>query len=105
MLSLSTMPSALMQLVPLLDGSNYLSWSSAMKAFLMSQALWRITNGDTPYPIDPAAANTKFGDPLPDPSQEILEARQSWQKKNDAALSNIILRLCHSSKGLWLEVS
>src|SRR6202789_2408461 len=87
------MTSALMQLVPLLDGSNYPSWSSAMKAFLMSQMLWRITNGDTSYPIDPAATNTKFGDPLPDPSQEILEARQSWQKKNDAALSNIILRL------------
>jgi hypothetical protein len=63
-----------MQLVPVLDGSNYLSWSRAMEVFLKSQMLWRITNGDIPYPINPAAAKTKFGDHIPDPSQEILEA-------------------------------
>jgi hypothetical protein len=78
---------------PVLDGFNYPSWSSAMETFLKSQSLWRITIGNTPYPINRAAANTKFGDPIPDPSQEILEARSSWQKKNDAALSNIILCL------------
>jgi hypothetical protein len=88
-----TMSSALMQLVPVLDESNYPSWSSAMETFLKSQSLWRITIGDTPYPINPAAANTKFGDPISDPPQEILEAHSSWQKKNDAALSNIILHL------------
>ena len=55
--------------------------------------LWKITIGNTPYPINPAAANTKFGDPIPDPSQKILEARSSWQQKNDVALSNIILCL------------
>ena len=38
-----------------------------MKTFLKSQSLWRITIGDTPYPINPTAANTKFGDPISDP--------------------------------------
>ena len=71
------MSSALMQLIPVLNGSNYLSWSSTIETFLKSQLLWRITFGDTPYPINPAATNTKFGDPIPDPSQKILEACSS----------------------------
>ncbi|GAV67616.1 UBN2_3 domain-containing protein, partial [Cephalotus follicularis] len=35
----------------ILDGPNYLRWSSAMKSFLKGRKLWRIVTGDKPTPV------------------------------------------------------
>ena len=39
------MSSALIQLIPILDGANYTTWACFMEAFLRSQQLWRMTQG------------------------------------------------------------
>ncbi|GAV83465.1 LOW QUALITY PROTEIN: UBN2_3 domain-containing protein, partial [Cephalotus follicularis] len=35
----------------ILDGPNYLHWSSVMKSFLKGRELWRIVTGDKPAPV------------------------------------------------------
>jgi hypothetical protein len=50
-----TMSTALMQLVPVLNGSNYLPWAHAITAYLKSQGLWGIVVGTETYPTDPNA--------------------------------------------------
>src|SRR6202789_4132894 len=91
-----TMSTALMQLVPLLDGSNYLPWARSMRAYLKSQGLWAIVNGTERYPIDPNA-------PKPSPSgtspsgytlpKEIEEAQKAYWLKNNAAIGTLMLHL------------
>jgi hypothetical protein len=64
-----------------------------MEAFLKSQMLWGIISGDNAYPIDSTIANTITGDPIPEPSQKLIWACATWQAKNDAALSTILLHV------------
>jgi hypothetical protein len=40
------------QFVPILDGSNYGIWSSAMRAFLMFLGLWAHATGTTAAPVE-----------------------------------------------------
>src|ERR1700733_3240880 len=42
----------LTSLVPIFDGSNYGTWTKAMKAFLMSQGYWGIVDGSITQPAD-----------------------------------------------------
>jgi hypothetical protein len=99
------MSSQLATLVPVFDGTNYLVWSRAMKAYLQSQGLFGYTDGSLTIPVSisavtaspavPATASTPAiaavaavtaYDPTP---AEIL----SWKKSNDMAMGAIILRL------------
>ncbi|GAV77125.1 UBN2_3 domain-containing protein [Cephalotus follicularis] len=41
-------------IIIILDGPNYLRWSSAMTSFLKGKKLWRIVTGDKPAPWDSA---------------------------------------------------
>ena len=41
-LKTNTMSSALIQLIPVLDGANYTTWAHSMEAFLRSQLLWKM---------------------------------------------------------------
>lgn len=78
------MSNALSQLVPVLDGSNFLLWKRQMRAFLQSQDLWSIVNGTLtrPVPADPAAIT---------PDEGIAMA--NWDTLAGRAIGNITLRL------------
>ena len=54
--NLIAMSQALVNLVPLLDGSNYKAWARAMESYLKSMDLWEIISRDEPQPtfVDPA---------------------------------------------------
>ncbi|GAV71100.1 UBN2_3 domain-containing protein, partial [Cephalotus follicularis] len=51
----------------ILDGPNYLRWSSSMKSFLKGRKLWRIVTGDKPAPVKRQdETNDSFADRLED---------------------------------------
>ncbi|GAV61366.1 LOW QUALITY PROTEIN: UBN2_3 domain-containing protein, partial [Cephalotus follicularis] len=51
----------------ILDGPNYLRWSSAMTSFLKGRKLWRIVTGDKPAPVKrPDETDDYFADRLED---------------------------------------
>jgi hypothetical protein len=109
------MSSQLATLVPIFNGTNYLVWSRAMKAYLQSQGLFGYTDGSLTIPISipavaaspvvPATATTLAIDAVtavpaynPTPA-DIL----SWKKSNDMAMGAIILRLSPSIQQLILQ--
>src|SRR6201984_1837554 len=70
-LIIETMSGNTLSLVPILDGTNYGVWSSAMKAYLMSQGLWPHAAGTAVRPDEAApkaephivaAANARIAD-------------------------------------------
>ena len=88
------MSSALMQLVPVLDGANYTIWACSMEAFLRSQQLWRMTAGWITFPVDPAiAAAHQAGTPAPAPTEKYVKLAKEWNASNDAVIGNLMLRL------------
>jgi hypothetical protein len=111
-LSKPTMSSQLATLVPIFDGTNYLVWSRAMKAYLQSQGLFGYTNGSLTIPVSipavaaspvvPATSSSLAIDavtavPAYDPTPaEIL----SWKKSNDMAMGAITLHLSPSIQQL-----
>jgi transposase InsO family protein len=116
-LSKPTMSSQLATLVPIFDGTNYLVWSRAMKAYLQSQGLFGYTDGSLTIPVSisavaaspavPATATTPAiaavaavtaYDPTP---AEVL----SWKKSNDMAMGAIILRLSPSIQQLITQTT
>ncbi|GAV87051.1 LOW QUALITY PROTEIN: UBN2_3 domain-containing protein, partial [Cephalotus follicularis] len=51
----------------ILDGPNYLRWSSAMTSFLKGRKLWRIVTGDKPAPVKrPDEIDDSFANRLED---------------------------------------
>ncbi|GAV81599.1 UBN2_3 domain-containing protein, partial [Cephalotus follicularis] len=51
----------------ILDGPNYLRWSSTMTSFLKGRKLWRIVTGDKPAPVKrPNETDDSFTDRLED---------------------------------------
>ena len=95
--NIPTMLTALMQLVPVLDGSNYLPWAHAMTTYLKSQGLWPIVNGTEHYPVNSTTPKTP---PSGSPSvstytvpKEVEKARRAYWLKNDQAMGTIMLCL------------
>ena len=86
------MSQALQNLVPVLDGTNYMVWARAMQAYLMSQQLWLVTDGTwvRPTPADPAAITVAE-------RQAFLE----WNQASQQAKGTITLRLTPT---LWDKV-
>ena len=70
--------------VPVLDGSNYGLWSTAMKAFLMSLGLWAHITGVTAAPAD-----------VTDVTGAVVnqEARDKWFERDTMAIGHITLRV------------
>ena len=69
-----TLSSALMQLIPILDGANYTNWACSMEAFLRSQQLWRMAQGFVLYPVDPAiSAAQQAGTQVPAPTDKYVK--------------------------------
>ena len=77
------MSSQLMSLMPVLDGANYGLWSKAMKAYLMSIALWEYISMNIPAP-----AMAADGTPHPD--------LPKWIKHNQQAMESLILHVAPS---------
>ena len=67
-----TMLTALMQLIPVLDGSNYLPWACAMTTYLNFQGLWPIVCGTECYSVEPNAPKTPPPSTIPSVSTYIL---------------------------------
>src|SRR6266404_2322625 len=89
---LSTMSSQLTTFVQTFDGSNYMLWSKAMKAWLQSQGLWGFVDGTIVRPADPAA-----GAAAADIAAADIAAAEAaiaaWVRSNDMAMGDIVLRL------------
>ena len=88
------MLSSLTTLVPVLSGTNYQPWSTAMKSFLMSQGQWCVLSCPCPRDI----TVDKDGHPLesdrmPSDSDiaENVEKIENWEDDNQKAVGNIML--------------
>jgi gag-polypeptide of LTR copia-type/Domain of unknown function (DUF4219) len=81
------MSSALEKLVPIhLDGSNWLTWSHQMTAYLHSQSLWQLVNRVRARPADLPGGT----DAAKVEARTLLQT--DWEDKNDQALG--IIHLC-----------
>jgi hypothetical protein len=117
------MSSALTNLVPVLDGSNYQQWAPPMRNFLKSQGQWLILKEDNPAlwylaPVEelPFAATDDDADEeatatetkakakakasgssvIPKVTDEQKKEMTEWNETNSKAVGNISLRLHHS---------
>ena len=90
-----TMSSQLTSLVPLFDGSGYITWAKAIKAFLMSQGLWGFVSGtfiELPYPWAKDSKG-KLKDPGTEQLKKYCEEHDPWQQCQDMCLGSIMLCL------------
>ena len=103
------MSSMLTQLVPVLDGTNYQQWASAMQSFLMSQGQWSCITTEVPNSIVSFIKDVKKSaqaSVMPKkPSEEAVEEEAApptseevarWTENNIKAVGNIHLRLHHT---------
>ncbi|WOH06591.1 hypothetical protein DCAR_0626019 [Daucus carota subsp. sativus] len=61
----------------ILNGSNYITWSQAMRSFLKGKRLWRYVNGDFTIPTkEKDEADSKFKDRI-----------EEWDVKNHQAIT------------------
>jgi hypothetical protein len=115
------MSSALTNLVPILDGSNYQQWAPPMRNFLKSQGQWLILTEDNPAdwylaPVEELPfATTNDADEeatatetkakakakasisaIPKVTEDQKDEIREWAETNSKAVGNISLRLHHS---------
>ena len=102
------MSSSLTSLVPVLDGTNYQQWASAMKLFLLSQGQWRVISKPAPvFEATTTAASASTSGKKKDaeedePVEELTvttdnqEVIDEFEDLNDKAVGNIRLRLHHT---------
>ena len=86
------MSSQLTNLVPMLDGTNYQQWSTAMQSFLMSQGQWKCTKEGAEAPNTTTTTREVEGGP----SISVTVGKEevaSWNEDAEKALGNIRLRL------------
>jgi hypothetical protein len=113
------MSSALLNTIPILNGTNYPRWNEMMKAYLRSQRLWSVVSGDYPLPTEsnytsPTAPPAAVSAPQPASAEgsgsttsasagtapaasissaiELRKAIREWKDADDAA--NGAIRLC-----------
>ena len=84
------MSSQLTNLVPVLDGTNYQQWSTAMQSFLMSQGQWKCTkDGAEALNTTTTVTEVEGG-----PSVSVTAGKEeiaSWNEDAEKALGNIHL--------------
>jgi hypothetical protein len=120
---IETMSSALTNLVPILDGSNYQQWAPPMRNFLKSQGQWLILTEDNPAdwylaPVEELPFSTTADDDADEEAtatetktkakakastsistkvtDEQKDEMREWAETNSKAVGNISLRLHHS---------
>ena len=74
--------SSSISLIPVLDGTNYMDWSSYMKAYLMTQKAWAVVSGEYKKPV--------LSSP---PTAEQVKDALDWAELNYIAVGAINLRL------------
>src|SRR3978361_377878 len=80
--------SSIDKFVPVLDGSNWLSWSENMTSYLKSQGLWQIVAGNVTWPADPPTGSTL--------TAVQIQQRLTYTDLDDRAMGLIQLRLTPS---------
>ena len=104
------MSSSLTSLVPVLDGTNYQQWASAMKLFLLSQEQWKVISKPAPvYKATTTTASTLTSGGKKKQTKEDegeaeeltvttdnQEAIDNFEDLNDKAVGNICLQLHHT---------
>src|SRR5258708_3222483 len=80
------MSSQLNSFVPVLDGTNYQQWASAMQSFLMSQGQWKCAKEGANPPTVKTDGEVTMG-------QDELD---KWNQDSEKAVGNIRLRLHHT---------
>ena len=92
------MSSSAITIVPILNGTNYNEWASAMRAYLQINKLWFYVNGNKTCPEDtycnPTTAEIQnqtyaSGTRIHTTSQEILDKQPEWDELDDAAIGAI----------------
>src|ERR1700742_2254456 len=78
--------------LPMLDGSNWVPWSSTMEAYLRSVGVWRIVRNAERCPED-APSNASA-----DVVARTVDTQNSWHNRDDIALGAISLRLSEAIK-------
>ena len=89
------MSSQLTNLVPVLNGTNYQQWSTAMQSFLMSQGQWKCTKEGAEAPNTTTTTTEVEGGP----SVSVTVGKEevaSWNEDAEKALGNICLCLHHT---------
>ena len=98
------MSSQLTSLVPILDGTNYQQWSSAMSSYLMAQGQWKCVKSGASDPSPPTKVveteietekgKKKKTETVWDWQDETyLKAKAEWDEDAEKALGNICLRI------------
>ena len=110
------MSSTLNTFVPVLDGTNYQQWATAMQSFLMSQGQWRVIVKNAPLPkyedvtpVEPIKADddtidtqaTRLAQAAADQAAMLTEpsnqgALDEWEELISKVVGNIRLRLHHT---------
>ena len=91
------MSSQLTNLVPMLNGTNYQQWSTAMQSFLMSQGQWKCTKPRASAPKATTTETEAEGEPSTSVTATIGKGDlTSWIEDAEKALGNIRLRLHHT---------
>src|SRR6267378_3030946 len=93
------MSSQLTNLVPVLDGTNYQQWASAMQSFLMSQGQWKCTKLSATTPVVTGKGKgkeTKDDEAEPEGPEVTESDLAAWLEDAEKALGNIRLRLHHT---------
>src|SRR5215216_3264738 len=100
------MSNTVTQIVPVLDGTNWPSWSERMQDFLRSQGLWSIVSGDVKAPRE-----SDYGDA----HIQFYDAQRKFMDQSEQSMGYIRLRLApgvrtkiadqkHSST-LWVKLT
>ena len=98
------MSSQLTNLVPVLDGTNYQQWSTAMQSFLMSQGQWKCTKPGATAP----GVTTAEAEGEPSTSVTATTGKEdltSWNEDAEKVLGNIRLHLHHTIGYQFNEVA
>ena len=97
------MSSQLTNLVPVLDGTNYQQWATAMQSFLMSQGQWKCVKRDA---VVPTVGTTE--ELLEEGKVKVVVTGQAeydaYAEDAEKALGNIRLRLHHTIGSQFNEV-
>jgi oligoendopeptidase F len=104
------MSSALLNIVPVLNGTNWLSWAESMDAYVMSEGCHRVLT--TQHPSIPAAVTGTAGDITnQEDIDKATEKQEDWDKDDERVMGYIRLRVSpdvaqlikgkNSAKQMW----
>ena len=94
------MSSSAITVVPILNGTNYNEWASAMRAYLQINKLWFYVNGNKTCPENTYCSPTNAelqsetyppGTRISTTTEAIKEKQSEWDELDDAAIGAILI--------------